>query len=662
MGEFADKLAAKPLVFQRACLGSLLPNSIKSGNLEKYYQALTNFDFLMVKIHHPEFGVQALIDDFNLVDDSESLNHPEYNPEKAKALNLIQRVLWMSADIWEQDKTQLAGQLLGRLLHFNIPTIQAMSEIAKDWKATPWLRPLTPCLSPPRRGWLRTLLGHSRSVNAVAVTADNKRVISGSLDKTLKVWDLTIGKEIFALKGHSSSVNAVAVTADGKRAISGSLDKTLKVWDLTTGEELLTLKGHSSSVNAVAVTADGKRAISGSHDNIKVWDLTTGKEEFTLQGQSILVNAVAVTADGKRVISGSLDNTVKVWDLTTGKEKRGLLAFVGKSLINSSELFTLKGHSERVNAVAVTADGKQAISASSDKTLKVWDLTTGDEIFTLEGHSRSVNAVAVTKDGLAISASSDKTLKGWDLKTGSQLFTVEAHSNWVNAVAFTADGKRAISASSDKTLNVWDFTKVWDLTTEDELFTLKAHSGSVKAVGVTADGKRAISSSHDNIKVWDLTTGKEEFTLGKEEFTLEGHGNSKSLYVTYKVAVTPDRKRAIAGSSDNTLKVWDLTTVKEEFTLKVRDLTTGKEEFTLTGRSYSVNAVSVTADGRSRISGSSDNTLKVWDLNTGNVIASFTGESPIACCAIAPDGVTIVAGARSGRVYFLRLQGMEELT
>src|SRR4028118_1947622 len=220
MGEFADKLAAQPLSYQRAFLGSLLPNYVKSGHLEKYYQKLTDFNFLMAKIQHPEFGVQALIDDFNLVDDSEAVTHPEYNPEKAKALNLIQAVLWMSADILEQDRTKLAEQLLGRLLYFEMPEIQAMLEVAKQWEAAPWLRPLTPCLTPPRRGLLRTLEGHSNSVNAVAVTADGKRALSGSKDNTLKVWDLTNGDEQFTLKGHSDLVNAVAVTADGKRAIS----------------------------------------------------------------------------------------------------------------------------------------------------------------------------------------------------------------------------------------------------------------------------------------------------------------------------------------------------------------------------------------------------------------------------------------------------------
>ena len=186
MGEFADKLATKPLFYQRAYLGSLLPNYIKSGNLGKYYEKLTDFNFLMAKIQHPDFGPQALIDDFNLVDDSEALTHPEYDPQKAKALNLIQALLWMSADILERDKTQLADQLLGRLVHLRTPEIQAMLEIAKQSKATPWLRPLTPCFTPPGRGLIRTLKGHSDLVKAVAVTPDGKRAISGSWEKTSK--------------------------------------------------------------------------------------------------------------------------------------------------------------------------------------------------------------------------------------------------------------------------------------------------------------------------------------------------------------------------------------------------------------------------------------------------------------------------------------------
>jgi WD40 repeat protein len=115
----------------------------------------------------------------------------------------------------------------------------------------------------------------------------------------------------------------------------------------------------------------------------------------------------------------------------------------------------MKGHS--VNGVAVTADGRRAVSASQESTLKVWDLESGSELWTLEGHSASVHGVAVTPDGRrAVSASADSTLKVWDLENGRELRTLEGHSSAVTGVAVTPDGRRAVSASGDKTVKVWD--------------------------------------------------------------------------------------------------------------------------------------------------------------------------------------------------------------
>ena len=286
----------------------------------------------------------------------------------------------------------------------------------------------------------------------------------------------------------------------------------------------------------------------------------------TLEGHSDCVYGVAVTPDGKRAVSASQDHTLKVWDLETGRALR-----------------TLEGHSAAVRGVAVTPDGKRAVSASGDKTLKVWDLETGRALRTLEGHSDSVNGVAVTPDGKrAVSASADNTLKVWDLETGRALRTLEGHSASVHGVAVTPDGKRAVSASGDKTL------KVWDLETGRALRTLEGHSDSVDGVAVTPDGKRAVSASWDNtLKVWDLETGRALRTL-------EGH----SAYV-YGVAVTADGKRAVSASRDKTLKVWDLET--------------GRALHTLEGHSASVYGVAVTPDGKRAVSASGDKTLKVWE-------------------------------------------------
>ena len=298
MSAVANKLTAKKSYSQKAYLGRFPYNLVQSGNLEKYYNLLTNFQFIAEKINHSEFGVDALINDYDLVDDPEVLTNPEYNSHKVKALKLIQGALKLSAHILCKDKTQLPGQLMGRLMSFEVPEIQAMLEVAKQCKATPWLRPLIPNLTPPGGRLIRTLTGHSDSAHAVAVTPDGKHVISGSSDNTLKVWNLETGEEKFTLTGHGDSAHAVAVTPDSKHVISGLWDSTLKVWNLETGQEMSTLTGHSDSVRAVAVTPDGKQVISGLRDKtLKVWNLKTGQEKFTLTGHSN-----SVCADRKSVV------------------------------------------------------------------------------------------------------------------------------------------------------------------------------------------------------------------------------------------------------------------------------------------------------------------------------------------------------------------------
>jgi hypothetical protein len=214
------------------------------------------------------------------------------------------------------------------------------------------------------------LTGHTRAVRSVAISADGRRAVSGSGDRTVRVWDLETGDCAAVLQGHAVSVWGVAVTPDGRRAVSGSDDKTVRVWDLERGTCAAVLKRHTSTVWGVAVTPDGRRAVSGSADKtVRVWDLATGSCAAVLQGHAAYVRGVAVTSDGRRAVSGSTDGTVRVWDLET-----------------RSRAAVLKGHVYSVCGVAVTPDGRRAVSGSDDKTVRVWDLDTGASAAELQRH------------------------------------------------------------------------------------------------------------------------------------------------------------------------------------------------------------------------------------------------------------------------------------
>jgi WD40 repeat protein len=219
MGKFKEglgKISPKKRLYALETLPGHLAESVQG---ERLHQLLTDFDFIEAKLD--AVGVQALIEDYDLARVSDVL----LSEGQGESLKLIQGAIRKSAHVLEWDKTQLAGQLLGRLLDFEMPEIQGMLEQAKQWKDSPWLRPLKTNLERPGEGCLRTLIGHTSYVNAVAIAPNGKTAISGSSDETLKIWDIERGIELRTLTGHTSEVNAVAIAPDGKTAISASYDK-----------------------------------------------------------------------------------------------------------------------------------------------------------------------------------------------------------------------------------------------------------------------------------------------------------------------------------------------------------------------------------------------------------------------------------------------------
>jgi WD40 repeat protein len=214
--------------------------------------------------------------------------------------------------------------------------------------------------------------------------------------------------------------------------VSATNDHTLKVWELRSGRVVATLEGHAHTVDGCAVTPDGRHVVSASMDGtLNVWELGSGRVVATLEGHPIEgeqvrglrypLTACAVTPDGQHVVSASMDRTLKVWELATGRA-----------------VATLAGHTNVVVACAVTPDGRHVVSASVDETLRVWELATGRAVATLAGHTDYVRACAVTPDGRhVVSVSEDRTLKVWDLATYTCCFTHRGDLPYL-AVAVTA--------------------------------------------------------------------------------------------------------------------------------------------------------------------------------------------------------------------------------
>lgn len=181
------------------------------------------------------------------------------------ALELIHKAIRLSSHVILRDPAQFPSQVIGRLQWYaGISAIDRLTSEIADGAPLPWLLTARPSLQPPGTSLIRTLAGHSEPITIVAVSADRRQAISGSLDGTIKMWDLESGRELRNLEGHSGAVMGLAMDADGRSALSGSSDTTIKFWDLESGREVQTLAGHSGGVNSVALRADCQLAANRS--------------------------------------------------------------------------------------------------------------------------------------------------------------------------------------------------------------------------------------------------------------------------------------------------------------------------------------------------------------------------------------------------------------
>lgn len=316
------------------------------------------------------------------------------------------------------------------------------------------------------------------------------------------------------------------------------------------------------------------------------------------------------------IVSASNDRTLKVWEAHTGKNQS-----------------TLNGHNGPVIDCAISSGGDFFISASEDGTLKVWDMENGNNFFTLPNHSGWVSSCAIHPTGdWIVFGSSNGTLKVWDVETRAELFTLEGHADKINGCVVSPSGKFIASASDDQTL------KVWDVETHKACLTLKGHEGAVHNCAFSPDGEQIISASSDaTLRVWEAKTGKELPPL-------IGH-----TAVVYDCAISPDGKRAISASADGTLKVWDIESRKI-----LLSFGNSRDE---------VYGCAVNSDGTWALSASSDHTLKMWNIRQTEVESLITikNKEKITGCATSLSSNIIVSSFSDGTLTVWDTEGKERL-
>jgi Tol biopolymer transport system component len=269
---------------------------------------------------------------------------------------------------------------------------------------------------------------------------------------------------------------------------------------------------------------------------------------------------------GRRIVTASDDKTARIWDAATGRQ-----------------VVSLTGHGDRVWFAAFSPDDSRVVTASYDKSVRIWDAVRGLQLAVLLGHTEPVATAAFSPDGRRIvTASDDKTARIWDAVTGRQLSVLSGHLDGLTSAAFSPDGERIVTSSYDKT------ARIWDAITGRQRVLLTGHTARVEFATFSPGGQQVVTAADDGTaRIWDAAAGEQVVLLS-------GHSGLVS-----SAAFSPDSDRVVTASTDRTARIWDARS--------------GRQLAVLRGHTDPVEGTAFSPDGRSVVTASDDGTARVWD-------------------------------------------------
>jgi WD40 repeat protein len=503
------------------------------------------------------------------------------------------------------------------------------------------------------------------SAMAIAASRDGKTIAISQATK-IGLWNTTTW-ESAPLEQRNALAFGLALSRDAKTVISSNTDSSVRVWKIAEEQPTQTLSVPISEqmgvgqVKSLSLSPDGKLiAIASGRSMIELRERETGALERSLLGKAALLGA-SFSPDGRTVAAGGANGAVILFDAASGALRH-----------------TLQGHSRAVNTVAWSPDGKLIVSASDDQTVRLWDAVNTKEFTALEGHASEVVAAAFSPDGkLLVSGGNDATAFVWDVERKQQLASLRGHGGPIHAVAFSPDGRSIATASGDGT------ARLWDATTYRPRNILN-HQEPIRSLVFSPAGQTlATGGEAGSIRLWDAARGTARKRLAEHAGEVTG------------LAFLPDGSALVSGGIDQSIRLWKsagpgvqalvftpahrpealgatfspdskwLITTGADRMVAIRDPASGTIRRVLRGHTNRVYRSVVSADSKTLVTVSSDGTVRVWSIDRGEQIGTFTpGQDRLVAAravALSPGGDVVASGADDGTIRLWSIKYQKEL-
>jgi WD40 repeat protein/DNA-binding SARP family transcriptional activator len=471
---------------------------------------------------------------------------------------------------------------------------------------------------------LRRWEGHAGGLSAVAFTQDGASAVAGADDGSLILWNVATGAAIREFRGHSGRVSSLSLGGDRLTLFTGSDDGMVVLWELGSGALIRRFAGNTAPVSDIDVDGSGSRLVAGIADGTLIlWDVESGVIVRSIDGHS-KVNEVALSADGSQILSTGEDLKIRLWDSETGE------------LVQEQDLIC------RPDTLAWSEDGRTAI-ISCESIIFLWDVPAWQEVGRFLGHTGYIEALEISRDGrLALSAATDGTVRLWSLEAQLSYQMTDTGMPMVSALAAHPDGRRLLLGSPE--------VYAWDAAERQLGRPYRGFVGVVPpgAVAISPDGRYVSAAGGalppDDVRslvIWEAESGEVACRL-------EGHATTLRA-----LAFSPDSRTLLAGSL-NQERLGDLILWDAESCQMLRRFETTHE----------ISSIAFSADGRQAITGQAYSpVVTLWDVSSGREVRRFVTDvyperSSILDVAFGPNDQTIL-GSGSESLYMWDVESGE---